>query len=250
MNVPSSRSSWVSLAVARPLDELSSLDGELDERLALDLADDRDDETALGGDGEPDVRAREDPQLVVGELRVQLSVSQQGDRRELREDVGDGHLLVAQPLAERLRARHVGRHRDLERRRFPGFRQAARDRAADRRQRDDLGLERRGADRGVRRRRGGALDVLGDDPALRARAGEVRELDAALAGDPAGERRRFHAAVDPRRLRFGGRLFLGSGFPAPLALFFARLAGRAFLLLVLLDLDLGLGWRRPRPARR
>ena len=91
-------------------------------------------------------------------------------------------------------------------------------------------------------RRGGALDVLGDDSAFRARAGQVREVDAALAGDPAGERRRLHAAVDPRRLRLGGGLFLlGGGLPASLTLLFARLAGRALLLRVLFDLDLGLG---------
>ena len=89
---------------------------------------------------------------------------------------------------ERLRAGHVRGHRDLERGRLPGFGQAARDRLAERRERDDLGLERRGADGRVRGSCRGALDVLGHDPAVRAGSGQAREVDAALARDPARER--------------------------------------------------------------
>ena len=40
-----------------------------------------------------------------------------------------------------------------------------------------------------------ALDVLGDDPAVRPGAGEGDELDAALARHPAGERRGLDAAA-------------------------------------------------------
>ena len=196
-------------------------------------------EAALGGDGEPDVRVREDPELVVGEVRVHLAVAQERDRRELREDVRHAHALVAQPLVELLRARHVRGHRDLERGRLPGFGQAARDRLAERRERDDLGLERRGADRGVRGRGRGALDVLGDDPPFGAGPGQAREVDAALARDAAGQRRRLDPPVGARRF-----LLLGVAprrrLAAALALLLARGRRRAFLLLVLVDLDCGL----------
>src|SRR4029453_10607278 len=40
----------------------------------------------------------------------------------------------------------------------------------------------------------GALDVLGDDPPLGARALELRQVDAALLRDSPRERRRLHAA--------------------------------------------------------
>ena len=49
------------------------------------------------------------------------------------------------------------------------------------------------------RRRLGALDVLGDDPALGPGAAQRRQLDAALAGDAARQRRR----LDPRAVRLG-----------------------------------------------
>ena len=147
--------------------------------------------------------------------------------------------LVAKALAELLGARHVRGHRDLERRRLPGLGQAARDRLAERRERDDFGLERRRADRRVRRRRGGALDVLGDDPPFGARPRQARELDPALAGDAAGQRRRLDPAVGSGRfLRFG--VLFGS-LAAALTLLLARGRGRAFLLLVLVDLDFGFG---------
>ena len=48
--------------------------------------------------------------------------------------------------------------------------------------------ERRAAPARRGRRGLGALDVLGDDPALGAGAAQAGELDAALAGDPARER--------------------------------------------------------------
>ena len=79
------------------------------------------------------------------------------------------------------------------------------------------------------------LDVLGDDPALRAGARQRRELDSALAGDPAGERRRLDPAAVLRRLlpRLGDLLCSAA---AALALLFARRAGRAFFLRILVDL--------------
>ena len=61
VNVPPSRSSGRELALARPLDERLALGGQLDERLALGLAQHRDEQSALGRHGEPDVRVREDP---------------------------------------------------------------------------------------------------------------------------------------------------------------------------------------------
>ena len=41
---------------------------------------------------------------------------------------------------------------------------------------------------GLRRRDGGPLDVLGDDPALRAAARELGDVDPLLSGEPACER--------------------------------------------------------------
>src|SRR5205085_4263697 len=79
---------------------------------------------------------------------------------------------------------------------------------------------------------GRALDVLGDDPAFGAGALERAELDAALAGDPAGERRRLDAgagAVAVRWRTYFGDLLRGRG-PAALPLLFTRRAGRAFFL--------------------
>ena len=235
MNVPPSRSSGESLPCARPLDDRLALCGQLDERLALGLAQHRDEEPALGRHGEPDVRVREDPELVVRVVSVQPAVPQQGDRTELRQNVGHRHALVAEPLSQLLRSGHVGGHGDLEGGRLPGLGQPARDRLAERRELLDLRLERRRADGGVRGRGRGALDVLGDDTTLGARAGERAELDAALARDATRERRRLQAAPVRGCLLLGSRV--GGGFAATLALLLARGPGRTlFLRLIFGDL--------------
>ena len=105
---------------------------------------------------------------------------------------------------ERVRAGHLGRDRELEDGHRPRRGQAARDRLADARQRDRLDLARRDRrSRGARGRRGlgrGALDVVGDDPAVRARAPQRREVDPALARHSPRERRGLDpAAVRQRR---------------------------------------------------
>ena len=116
------------------------------------------------------------------------------------------------------------------------FGQAARDRAPDRRERHDLGLERRGAGRRVRGRGGCALHVLGDDAPLGTGSGQAGELDAALAGDPARERRGLDSAVGGSSfLRFGLRL-VGGRLSSLLSLLLARGPGRALLLRVLVHL--------------
>ena len=64
----------------------------------------------------------------------------------------------------------------------------------------DLDLARRGLRSGAARAADlGALHVLRDDPPLGPGAAELREVDAALARDPAGERRRLDPAVRSRR---------------------------------------------------
>ena len=192
------------------------------------------------------------PTFAFGKIRISSSANCAFTSRcrssaiadELRQDVGDGHLLVAQPLAEGQRARHVGGHRDLEGGCFPGLRQAAA-RSCCRIEVSGTTSASSGAAptvawAGVG---GGALDVLGDDAALRARAGEALQVDAALAGDAAGERRGLDAAVDPR----GCASAAGSSSAAasrPRSRSSSRAcAGRAFLLRVLVDFDLGLGLR-------
>src|SRR6266511_3597226 len=58
------------LAVTRACDDGPPLGGELDERLPLAVAEDGYEQAPLGRDRQPDVRAREDPELVVGEMSV------------------------------------------------------------------------------------------------------------------------------------------------------------------------------------
>ena len=77
-----------------------------------------------------------------------------------------------------------------------------------------------------------ALDVLGDDPPLRAAAAHLGQLDALLAGQPARERRGLDAAVGVAR-GSGDRLGLGGrcgGRTAALALVVHLGRGRALLL--------------------
>ena len=80
--------------------------------------------------------------------------------------------------------------------------QPSRDRAAHRRELLDLDLSGRSGSR--RRGRGcctrlGPLDVLGHDAPFRARPGERRQVDPALAGDAARQRRGLDPAAVSRR---------------------------------------------------
>jgi len=133
-------------------------------------------------------------------------------RADLRQQVGDADLDVGMELSrtgnERVRAGHLGGDLELEDRHLPGLGQAPGDRAPDARQRDLLGLALRhggrlGGDRCAGR---GAVEVLGDDAAVRAGPGDRRELDAALPGNPAREWRGLDALARLRRL---GRLRSG-----------------------------------------
>ncbi len=113
-------------------------------------------------------------------------------RAKLREQIGDGDAHVRVQLTRRgdqlVRACHVGRHRQLEDGRLPGRGQPARDRLADVGQRDRLNLSLVPTWHTLGSRLPTALDVLGDDSAVRAGATERCQIDAALAGDPARER--------------------------------------------------------------
>ncbi len=210
MKVPPSRSPAVSLpSRARPTRSARAAAISATVRLSA-RGDHRDDESAFGGDCEADVRGRVELDRVLRERGVHLAVAHQGDRADLGQDVGHGRPLVRVALeeqgAELLRLRHVGRHRDLECGDRPRLGQAARDRLSQRRQLDALDLAlrsgRRRGGRCLRRRRRdrGPLDVLRDDPALRAGAGQSRQVDPSLARDPPRERRRLDPAAVP-----GGR---------------------------------------------
>ncbi len=229
-------------AVARPAYDLGPGGRELRQRQALGRADDRHDEPLRRGHRDADVRRREDLQRVLRELDVDPAVAHQGHRRHLREQVGDRNVHVRVELSrardELVRARHLRRDGQLEHGRLPRGGQPARDRLADARQRDGLDLARhghrggRGGRRGLRRR-GCALDVFRDDPALRAGALHTGQLDAALARDPPRERRGLDP---PARKLLGGRgravagvRLLDTHLAAVLPLGLARRAARALL---------------------
>ena len=215
MNVPSSQVLRRQLALARATDDVASRDRELRERLPLDRAQHGHNEALRRGDGDADVRGREPEQRVLGVLHVDVAVAHQRVRADLREQVGDGDADVGIQLArardELVRARHVGRDRQLEDRRLPRGGEAARDRLADVRQRHRLDVAG-SARRPAQPARGdlAALDVLGDDAAVGPGAAQRREVDAALAGDPARERRGLDAAAvrraRARRLAVGDAL--------------------------------------------
>src|SRR5215211_3997531 len=218
------------LALARTCNHVGPLGRDLGERLVLARAQHRNDEPGRGGDGDPYVRRREAQDAVVDEVRVDLAVADERGCRDAREDVGqrDLRLVVTPSLAQAVvqleRARHVGRDVELEDGRLPRLGQPPRDRAPGRRQLEllDLRLGRgpREARRGSRRF---ALDVLRDDATLRSGAAHSREVDPALACDPAGQRRRLQAAaVGPRRRRLDRLRLGGGGDPAALALGLTR----------------------------
>ena len=75
VNVPPSRSACCSLLVARARDDVGAGGGDLGDREPVGAADHRDDEAALGRDGEPDVGGREELDRVAGEVRVHLAVA-------------------------------------------------------------------------------------------------------------------------------------------------------------------------------
>ena len=93
----------------------------------------------------PTFGARVQLDRVAGEEGVDGAVAHERDGAGLGEHVGDGRLRgrprrLDEPLAELQRPRHVGGHRDLERRRLPRLGEPARDRAAHRGERLDLDL--------------------------------------------------------------------------------------------------------------
>ena len=219
------------LVVARALHEVGARAGDLGDAQALGVADHRDDETLRRGDGDADVRARVDLDLAVDVVRVDVAVAHERRGRHARQHVGDGRPLVrvqlAQPLDERERLRHVGRDDELEDGRLPSLREPARDRLADARELSRLDLSRVLDCGHGRRGRLGALDVLGDDPPVRAGALDLRDVDAALARDPARQRRRLDPAAvslrdrsrvldrGPVHGRCGALALRGSGAFAP-----------------------------------
>ncbi len=121
------------------------------------------------------------------------------------EQVGDGDAHVRVELAllrdQLVRARHVGGHGELERRHRPRLRQAARDRLADVRERPRLDLAAGGAGQvaSCHWRAAGCACARSTSSATIRPSGPVPrsagEVDAALARDPARERRRLDAAV-------------------------------------------------------
>src|SRR6266536_1871905 len=232
------------LARARACDDVCPGCGQLGDRQALGLVDHGDDEAGVDRDRDADVGARMELDRVFGPQRVDRAVAHQRGGAGLGQDVRDGGpglafpRLLREAVMEALRAGHVGRHRDLERRRLPRLGQPACDRAAERRQRNAFDLTGRcGRGYGRRRRRrrghGGTLDVLGDDAALGAGALEGAELDPALAGDPAGQRRGLDpraGSVALRRLTYLVDLLGRCCLAATFALWLARGARRTFLL--------------------
>ncbi len=165
----------------------------------------------------------------------------------MSEYVGRGCALLRardEPLAQVDGRAHVGRHRDLEGRGLPRLGHAARDRLPHARERDALRLRESGGRGSGRSGRGGgrrALDVLGDDAALRAGAAQPGEVDAALARDSPRERRGLHAPAVLSLLRDLRSRSRCLGLPSSLALFLAPRSGLSLLhFLFFGDLDLGL----------
>ena len=158
--------------------------------------------------------------LVAAEGRVDGAVADERDADEPRQQVVHGrlHVTLAEPLdhllAQVQRLGHVDRDSELEDRRRPRLGEPARDRPARPGHRHDLDVglgcaaprgrgRRRASDRGV-------LDVVGHDAPVRARAGERRQVDAALARDPARER----GCLDPPARGLGGRRYGSCPSPA------------------------------------
>ena len=196
------------LVLARACNHVRARCGDLSEMEPLGVLDDRDDEALRRRDRDADVRGREEEDRVVAPLGVHLAVPHERGGGRLREHVGNCdarvRVVFAEALEQPVDAAHVGRGDELEDGDLPCLGETASDRAADARQR--YALDRSGHGRGLTPDRGGrdtrtarrgALDVLGDDPALRAGALERAKLDAALARDAAGERRGLDARAGP-----------------------------------------------------
>ena len=198
VNVPPSRSGELELPVACARHDVRAIRGDLLDGLLVGVADDRHDEPARRRDCEADVCRSEAVELPVDEVRVDGAMAHERRRDDAGEHVGDRRLRLT--LAEQLdhalaRCDELGRIRgdgELEDRSLPRLREAAGDRLARRGELDDLDVGgRRSAGRSRRPGRG-VLDVLGDDPALRPRAGDLPDVDALLARDPPREWARLH----------------------------------------------------------
>ena len=193
------------LAFPGAADEAGPVCGDLLDRLPIGVADHRHDEPVRRGDGDADVRHGEAEDLVAREVGVHRPMAQERGRRDLRQQVAHRRLRLAvaeasdEPLAQLQGAGHVDRQRQLEDRRLPRLGQATRDRLARRRQLDLLDLSGRRRDGGrrgrLRRGDGAALDIIGDDPAFGAAAGQCRDVDPLLTREPAGERGGLDPAV-------------------------------------------------------
>ena len=240
MNVPPSRSASLSFPSRARDDDVRAIRGDLLDRLAVGVADDRDDEPARRRDREADVRRREAMDLPVDEVRIDRPVAYERRRDEPREHVGHRRLRLAlakqldHPLARRDELGRVRGDGELEDRRLPRLGEAARDRLARRRQLDDLDL---GAAARLPVAAAGAAAAFSTSSAMTRPSGPVpaslRDVDAALAGDPPRERARLHALA--RRARGDRSAAAGS-----------RAASRA-----LYELGSGsLGRRRTRHRRR
>ena len=164
------------------------------------------------------------------------------------------HVGVALPRAvdERVRARHVGRHGQLEDGHRPRRGEAAGDRPADPRERDGLDLAAAtgagGADAGVAApRRPGALDVLGDDASLGARCRS--RSPGSMPRSRAIRRARGEALMRPRRRR-GARRSTGSARNLGLRPSSSRLGAAPRRALGQFGRHVRTGSRPHRPAHR
>ena len=101
VNVPSSRSAPLQLAVARPADEVGAGGGDLLDRAPVGVADHRHDEAVRRGDGDADVRVREAQDRLAREVRVDGRMAHERGGTDLRQQVADGRLRLALPQARR-----------------------------------------------------------------------------------------------------------------------------------------------------
>ena len=191
------------LALAGATYEIGAGAGDLLHAATVGVADDRHNEAVRSRNGHADVRPGMTVNLLTGERRVDGAVPHERDAHKTGEKVVDGRLHIAlgqardELLAEMQRLRHIDRDSELEDRCRPCLGKSARNRLADRSHGDDLDFFGQSRQRGLlhRGRRAttgrGVPDVLGDDAAVRPRPRERREVDAALARDPPGQRRRL-----------------------------------------------------------
>ena len=258
MNVPPSRSSWLELALARrarrPPRALRRSRRSTCARRSRITGTTR---PCARRTAMPDVRARVDLDRVVRVVRVDRAVAHAARRRRAssgrRSPSARSSACAREPLAQLLRARHVGGHRDLEGGRLPRLGEPARDRLAERRELSrpptSRGAEPDGGVRGRRsprarrpRRRSG--------PPGRCRASAPRSMPRSRAirrasGDALmrAPRSRLPAPWQPRRRRLRGHARAppraqGRGEPSSCSVAFGDL--RRLLA----------STRPPRPARR